>query len=479
MNKLRLLKYFILFAGLLSLAVSGFAEVRLPAIISSNMVLQRNTTVHLWGWADPQEKISITPSWLNQELKVAADAQGNWRIDLKTTDSKDPQSIDIRSDASEILLENILFGEVWLCSGQSNMEHALQGKYGQPTGGSQEAIVHAQNSNLRLFTVHKQADTLPRDAIEKFTGWESANPATVSEFSAIAYFFGQELQEILDVPVGMIHSSWGGSSVRAWMSKEALSAIEEVDLSKADLNRAPGTPTVIFNAMIHPLVSFTIRGALWYQGERNVWESEKYKVLFPAMVQDWRNRWGIGDFPFYYVQIAPYAYENPKKGPMQHVAAQMRDAQMECLDLIPNSGIAVTLDIGEEHVIHPARKKEVAERLLYNALNKTYGYEAVDCSGPVYDSFEIRNDTVLVRFRNAENGLFVFDQLTGFEIAGKDKVFYPAQAELGMRGVIAKSKRVKKPVALRYGWKNWVKGTLLDTNMLPASSFRTDDWSQN
>ncbi len=464
--------YFLILSGLL-VNNASYAEVKLPAIVSSNMVLQRNTTITLWGWADAKEKLVITASWLKDPINIATDKTGDWKVEVQTTDSKEPQTIKIKSHESDIFLDNILFGEVWLCSGQSNMEQPVRGYFGQPTFGSQQAIATANNENLRLFTVEKHADTNPIDNVKGYIGWQSANPGSVKEFSAIAYFYGQQLQEILDVPVGMIHTSWGGSLVEAWISNEVLSTIEKVDLSDVDLRRGNRFPTVLFNAMIHPLIPYTIKGALWYQGESNASQPEKYKTLFPAMVKDWRIRWGIGNFPFYYVQIAPYAYgwgENDNSIPL------MREAQLQCLDLIPNSGIAITLDIGEEEIIHPAKKKEVADRLLYNALNQSYGYEAVDFSGPALDSIHIMHDTIMITFKYAEHGVYCFDKLEGFEIAGADKVFYPATAINNWDGVYVKGDKVKNPVAVRYAWRSWVQGTLFDTNLLPASSFRTDNW---
>ena len=233
--KARALFYVLVLSGLLVVS-SGYAEVKLPAIISSNMVLQRNTTVTLWGWADSQEEIVIKASWLNEELKTVADKDGNWKIEVKTMNSKAPQTIEIKSADSHILLEDVLFGEVWLCSGQSNMQQSVSGYYGQPTFGSQGAITTATNENLRLFTAERQADTAPKDDLKEYRGWQSASPSNVKDFSAVAYFYGQQLQEILDVPVGMIHSSWGGSLVEAWISKEVLSSMHEVDLSEVDLS---------------------------------------------------------------------------------------------------------------------------------------------------------------------------------------------------------------------------------------------------
>jgi sialate O-acetylesterase len=229
--------------------------------------------------------------------------------------------------------------------------------------------------------------------------------------------------------------------------------------------------------MIHPLIPYTIQGALWYQGESNRLEPKKYTEFFPAMVKDWRTRWGIGDFPFYYVQIAPYWYNNEQAFDSVDNSAFIREAQLQCLDLIPNSGIAITMDIGDRWCIHPPRKKEVADRLLFNALHQTYGFQSVDYAGPVYDSMEEKDGGLVLKFKNAESGTFAYDGLKGFEIAGEDKIFYPAEAKVVDRmNVMVKSEKVSSPVAVRYAWRNWTEGTLYDTNLLPASSFRTDDW---
>ena len=463
----------------LLIAQSINAEVKLPAIVSSNMVLQRNTTVVLWGWADANEKIEIKPSW-SDNLNVVADKDGNWKVEVKTTNSKEPQSIKIKSETSNITLENILFGEVWLCSGQSNMEQPVKGFRGQPVFGSLNAIAKSQNKNLRLFTVGKTASKTPNNKIEKYVGWESANPDNVKNFGAVAYFFGKQLQEILDVPVGMIYAVWGNSIIEAWMSKESLTPYQKVNLDKIDVNRRPyHTPTVIYNGLINPIIPYTIRGVLWYQGESNSLHPQEYKKLFPAMVKDWRKRWGIGNFPFYYVQIAPFLGNNIDKYETFDNSAFMREVQLQCLDLIPNSGIAITLDIGEKFCVHPPKKKEVADRLLYIALNKTYGFKSIDYASPIYKSKEVKNGGIILKFNNAKEGLFSYNGLKGFEIAGEDKVFYPANAKLvdGRRNVFVKSDKVPNPVAVRYGWSRWTIGTLYDSYLLPAPSFRTDNWN--
>jgi sialate O-acetylesterase len=454
------------------------AEVKLPAIVSSNMVLQRNTTITLWGWADAKEKITINASWLNEPLNIEADKAGNWEIEVKTTNSKVSQTIKIISKESDILLENILFGEVWLCSGQSNMGQSIRGNIGQPTFGSAMAIAKANNPNLRLFTVNRFGSKTPLQHIEKYTSWQQASSYNVPEFSAVAYFFGQQLQEILDVPVGLIHTSWGGSTIQAWMSKDVMEDFKKINLDDVDITKNTNyIPTALFNSMINPLTKYTLKGALWYQGESNRTGSEKYKELFPAMVKDWRKRWGIGDFPFYYVQLAPFTYKNNNAFQTTDNSAFMREAQLQCLDLIPNSGIAITMDIGEADYIHPPKKKEVADRLLFNALHQTYGYKTVDFAAPIFNSQEIKEGGILLKFKNAERGLYTHDQLEGFEIAGEDRVFHPANAKIvNHRVVFVISDDVPNPIAVRYAWRNWVVGTLFDVSLLPASSFRTDNW---
>ncbi len=465
-------------ACLMLLVQSLYAGIKLPAIVSSNMVLQRNTTVVLWGWADADEKISIEASWLEKPLKLKADQEGNWRVEVETTNSKDPQSLMIKGADSDITLENILFGEVWICSGQSNMQQALKGYDGQPTFGGTEAIINAENPDLRLFTVDRLGSKTPLEDVEKFETWQQASPANVAGFSAVAYFFGQQLQKILDVPVGMIHTSWGGSSVQAWISKEVISEYQEVNLEEVDILEGTNhIPTALFNAMIHPLIPYTIQGALWYQGESNRMEPEKYRDLFPAMVKDWRTRWGLGDFPFYFVQIAPYWYNKLDAFSTADNSAFIRECQLQCADLIPNSGIAITMDIGDKWCIHPPKKKEVADRLLFNALNQIYGFEAVDGKSPVFETMEVEDGNAILSFRNAESGVFAYGELSGFEIAGEDRVFYPAQAKIeGRMKVSVRNEKVPSPVAVRYAWSNWVEGTLFDANLLPASSFRTDNW---
>ena len=398
---------------------------------------------------------------------------------LKTTGSKEAQTIQIENSVSSVVLDNILFGEVWLCSGQSNMEEALKGYTDQPVFGALHAIATSRNSNIRLFTVKRGASKSPLNDLQDYRAWAEAGPDDVLQFSAVAYFFGRQLQEILDVPVGLILSAWSGSSIQPWISDEVMTGFQTVDLDTVDIaNKTNNIPTVLYNAMINPVIPFGIKGVLWYQGEANRKEPQLYQQLLPAMVTDWRRRWGIGDFPFYFVQIAPYCYDNSYAFQSADNSAFMREAQLQCAEKIPNSAIAITMDIGDENCIHPPRKKEVADRLLYLALNKTYGFKAVDCDSPVFDSLEKKDGGLLVNFKYAETGLYAVGDLNGFEIAGDDRVFYPANAKILVKHkqVFVVSDKVPNPVAVRYAWRNWTVGNLYDTNMLPVSSFRTDSW---
>ncbi len=446
------------------------AEVKLPAILSSNMVLQRNTTVILWGWADAKEKVTIDASWLNEPLKIQADKNGKWKIKVQTTNSKEPQTINFKGNESAILLENVLFGEVWLCSGQSNMAQPLKGYTGQPTNDGTMTIAKSTNSQLRLFVIKANGSGIPLDNISKYKGWNQSSPSSSRDFSAVAYFYGKQLQEVLDVPVGLIMSSWGGTRIQPWISKESLSPYMEIDLSEVDKKRSP---TAIFNAMIYPITKFAIKGVLWYQGESNIKEANVYRKLFPVMVNDWRKQWGIGDFPFYYAQIAPYRYRSTVN------SAYLREAQLLAQTDIPNSGMAVLMDIGAKEYIHPPEKKEIANRLLLHALSKTYGMAGVDCESPVYKSHKVTDSSIVIDFDNIKNGIYTPEKsaINYFEIAGEDRVFHKAKVKI-IKGRKLKvwNKNIKNPVAVRYAWENYVKGTLYNASMLPASSFRTDSW---
>ncbi len=464
--------------------ISSSAKVKLPSILGDNMVLQQQSNVKLWGTAPALKKISINPSWDNNNYSTTSDKEGKWMVSVKTPKAGGPYEIKI-SDGAMVRLRNIFIGEVWLCSGQSNMEMHTRGFNNQPVTGSLDVIAHARKEiPIRLFTVERNVSKTPlNDCVGK---WSENTPYNVADASAAAYFFGKYLQEVLNVPVGLIMSTWGGTKVEAWMNQKSIEPFTEVDLktlsNNAPVDNPSVTPCVLYNAMLHPLINFAIKGAIWYQGESNVGAPALYRKLMPAFVKGLREDWQLGEFPFYYVQICPYKYQNADSVG----SAKLREAQMQNLQDIPNSGMAITLDIGSRDFIHPPEKKKVGDRLAYWALSKTYGDSGYAYCGPVYKSMEVVGNKAIISFDHTEGGLTPMGRLIEhFEIAGSDKVFYPAKAAVEMKkgtGDVLRdrleieSDNVQHPAAVRYAFRNYVETSLFNGFGLPASSFRTDNW---
>jgi sialate O-acetylesterase len=644
--------------GLLLLAAGAAADVTLPALFGDHMVLQQNTQVPIWGWAQPGEPIRVKGSW--QWLGGAdtvADENGQWMVKIKTPKAtNEPVSLTITGD-NEIILTDILAGEVWVCSGQSNMEYTPA-----RLGDAQNlaAVAESENPHIRLFTVEKKVSVKPeKDCVGS---WQHCRPETVKDFSAVGYYYGKKLNKALDVPIGLISSNWGGTVSEAWTRREALEpferfsetlaylkdpdaaeavfkerytesmarweqALAEIDLgtrqgwhaetldetgwqemeqpkkwsaadnqlkdvdgivwfrrttnlppswARIDLQlhlgpiddidtvwvngvkigtttrdwtvprvytipasalhvgkntiavriidnqgdggfagdnteamrigpvgadvkatatvantwkykigyegRVPAapqsvfsihqnTPTALYNGMIAPLIPFRIAGAIWYQGESNRYDPILYRDLFPALINNWRQDWGQGNFPFYYVQIAPYAYGD------QLGSAALCEAQTMTMDAVTNVGMAVTTDIAAERDIHPKNKVDVGDRLARWALAKTYGQKNIDFSGPLYKSKKYKDNTIRLSFHYVDGGLIAKDgQLRDFEIAGIDRKFVPATAVIDGDFVVVSSDEVDHPIEARYGWKDWFEASLFNKAGLPASSFRTDDW---
>lgn len=440
----------------------------MPSIFQSDMVLQQNTNVPIWGWSQPGDTIRVLSSWQTKTYQDVALENGKWNINLPTPDAGGPYTVTIQSDTT-IVFNNVLIGEVWIASGQSNMTMPVKGFPYQPVLNSAELISNSIDDGIRLFTVEQSTSNSVQS---DFKGqWSSAHPETVAGFSVVGYVFAKKLRNVLNVPVGIIHSSWGGTSVKSWTDIETLKQFDITKDDEIDKNN-PHHPAVLYNAMIHPMIPFSIRGAIWYQGERDRHDPELYGELFPSMIQSWRAKWDNGDFPFYYVQIAPYGYGDNMN------SAYLREAQTHTMQKVPNTGMAVSMDIGHQYAIHPPEKEQVGIRLAYWALAKTYGIEGINYSGPIYRGMHLKDGRAYLEFNHADMGLTSFGEpLTNFEISGMDKVFYPAQAEITQRdGLIIWSDKVPDPVAVRYGWKNWVRGDLFDTYGLPAPSFRTDNW---
>ncbi|MCW3092019.1 MAG: 9-O-acetylesterase [Ferruginibacter sp.] len=456
----------------------SFAQVTLPSIFTDNMVLQQKESVLLWGWSKPGKAVTVTSSWNNQKVTTVTDSTGKWHVKITTATAGGPYTIVI-NDGKPVTMQNVLLGEVWLCSGQSNMEMPMKGFKGQPVTGSNDAILKSSNSSVRLYTVPRSAQTSPQQN-SKPSAWREAEPESVSNFSATAYYFGRLLNELLHVPIGLINTSYGGSDIESWMSANTLKTFAGVNIPNfTDSIKSPNhTPTVLYNGMVHPIIGYGIRGAIWYQGESNYDRPAQYIQRFAAMVNEWRILWDIGAYPFYYAQLAPYNYATfSPPGTPQFNSALLRDAQRKAQDSVAGTAMAVLMDIGEENSIHPANKKTGGERLAYLALAKTYGIKGFGAESPAYDSLMIKDSIAIVRFKNAGNWLTSYGkELIHFEVAGKDKMFYPAKAVIYRTTVVVSSPLVRQPVAVRYAFKDFVTGELFGTEGLPVSSFRTDDW---
>lgn len=640
---------------LLICVVVAKADVRLPAIFADQMILQQESTITIWGWAEPGQKISVNGSWQSSWNNTLCDLHGNWKLRIPTTKAGGPYTLRIRGN-NEIVLKDILLGEVWICSGQSNMDlkmASLRSEIGN------EDIANANYSQIRLFTINKTFTLRPQRDIQG--AWKACTPENVNDFSAVAFYFGRKLHTELNVPVGLISASWGGTPVESWTSANGLkpyqqyaeiltmleapeniqsnlekhyaqkllaweTQVENLDkgiragwnkpnmddsdwkmmelpsvwagteLDKLDgivwfrrmINIPPSwldtdlelhlggiddidtvwfnglqigttfgwntprqyripasilnadknsiavrvidislgggfvgnkedmrigsvgtdikryaplagtwkyqisstktlpvgpiissvidqcTPTTLYNAMIHPIIPFRIAGVIWYQGEANCFDPIPYRTLFPAMITDWRNQWKLGDFPFYYVQIAPYQYNK------QTYSQAIREAQLRTLDKVPNAGMAVTMDIGNEWDVHPVNKWDVGTRLALWALAKTYGQQNIVFSGPLYKVMKIEQNKIRIFFNYTEGGLVAKDGLlTDFMIAGQDHAFVPAKAVIEGDTVVVSNPEIGQPAAVRYAWSNWARPNLFNAAGLPASSFRTDDWPLN
>ena len=635
---------------------TGWADVKLPAIFGDHMVLQQKKSVPVWGWAEPGEAIKVKGDWQWFAASTKADADGRWDVKIRTPKAGGPHTLTI-TGTNEIVLNDVLMGEVWVCSGQSNMEYTMRWLGDER---NLKAVAESANPKIRLFKVAHEIATAPKQDGEG--NWKLCEPETVIDFSAVGYYFGKELNDALDVPIGLISTNWGGTPSEAWTRREVLESFGqfteklnylkdpvkvgaemkanfqqamvnwEKELEKLDEGTREGwqkpelddtdwtemeqpqkwsqsdtelknldgivwfrrttnlppswakhdlemhlgpiddsdtvwvngvhigsttrswdtprvytipasvlkvgkntiavrviddqgdggfcsdnpeamrigpigadvkacatlaktwkykishqdhipaapqfalridqnSPTTLYNGMIAPLIPFRIAGAIWYQGEANRYGPILYRELFPAMITNWRQDWGQGKFPFYFVQIAPFEYNDSLS------SGALREAQMMTLDTLDNVGMAVTMDIGEEKNIHPKNKADVGDRLARWALAKTYKQKKIVYSGPLYDSMQAEGDAIRLSFDYVDGGLMAKGgPLTDFVIAGEDKVFVKANAVIDGKTIVVSSPAVKNPAAVRYGWSEWCQPNLFNAAGLPASSFRTDDW---
>jgi len=485
------------------------AEVRLPAVFGDNMVLQRGKEIPVWGWAEPADTVTVTLDTLR--VSTVTGLSGQWRTAFEIPEAGGPYEMSVIC-GDTLRYVNVMVGEVWVCSGQSNMQWPMRN-----LTGVEEDIASANIPNIRLFTVPRRSSETPLEDIdEPKPGWAVCSPDTVLSFSAVAFYFGKEIQAELRVPVGLIHSSWGGSVAEAWTPVEAMESVPELEPIVENLDslkqgypehkaeferkfaefqqarrdsltpipmpmppRGPGGhyyPSGLYNAMIHPLIPYGIAGVIWYQGESNSVRAYQYRTLFPALIGSWRKAWNRDDLPFIYVQLANWETDTiPVEGGWGSWP-ELREAQLMTLS-VPNTGMAVTIDIGEADNIHPNNKREVGHRLALNALAVAYDRRIVR-SGPIYTAWYRDGSAIRLRFRHVAQGLVAANMqpLAGFEIAGKNRIFHPAEARIEGTEVVVFSRDVPEPAAVRYAWDDNPTCNLYNSAGLPASPFRTDTW---
>ena len=488
-------------------ATAHAGTLQMPTIFGDSMVLQRGQPIHVWGWATPSTPVTVRIG----DASVGGAAGDDGRFDVKLPAMRSgagPLTGSVTAGEETIAWNDILIGEVWVCSGQSNMKWMVSN-----SNDADLELLSAENDQLRLITVPNRAS---RELERNFEGrWESASADTVAEFSAVGYFFGRRLQEVLDVPVGLINNAWGGSAAEAWIDQPTLAAdprftplvdqwegrMENYDYdavladwekrdqawrergdeggrprrpnNEADGNHRPGN---LYNGVLSPVIGYTISGVIWYQGESNSGRAYEYRDLFPKMITTWRQRWGQDEFPFYYVQLADYLAE--ATGPEESSWAELREAQTMTMDKLDNVGEAVILNLGEATDIHPRNKLEVANRLVRWALANQYDHDIAHKS-PRYQSMATRDGKAVLKFKDVGGGLDTFDVTDplGFVIAGEDRQFVPATAEItGEDTIVVSAESVTDPVAVRYGWANNPVVNVQSREGLSLTPFRTDDW---
>ena len=495
-----------LFLTCAAVAGTSHADVRLPALFTDHMVLQRGKPITVWGWADEGEKVTVS----FHDATASTEARdGKWRVMLPEESAGGPYELVVRGN-NELKVSDVLVGEVWICSGQSNMEWPITRTF-EP----QKAIEKARHPTIRLFTVPKRKANEPMEDVE--SSWQLCTAESIPSFSAVAYYFGRDLQKELRVPVGLIHTSWGGSPAEVWMREEILAEnpiykaeilesfedragrVEEQitawEKEKAELEKQgqkmtrnrPNVgwkPSELYNGMIAPLLPYAIRGAIWYQGESNAGRAHQYRSLFPDMITNWRLDFQQGDFPFLAVQLAPWDKNRKRelaeiaKEPVESDWAELREAQLLATKVLPKVGLAIITDVGDKDDIHPVKKEPVGARLALLARGMVYGEGRLTYSGPIYNGMEIHGNKAIISFDHVGRGLEVDGggALKGFAIAGPDRKFVWADARIEENQVVVSSPEVPHPAAVRYGWADYPVVNLRNKAGLPASPFRTDNF---
>lgn len=459
--------------GLALAAAGANADVKMPSIFGSHMVLQRDMKDKVWGKAGPGEEITVAIA--GQSHTTKADDKGAWSVLLDPMPAGGPHTMTVKG-MNTLTFDDVLVGEVWICSGQSNMQWDVA-----ISNDPDLESLSANYPNIRLISVPQVGTQTPKD---DFSGkWEACTPETVKGFSGVGYFFGRQLYQTLNVPIGLIDDAWGGSACEAWINKDVLAKdgkyTELLDRWKGkESDNGNQQPANIYNGVLKPTIGYGLRGVVWYQGETNAGRAYQYRDLFPLMIKSWRDEWGIGDFSFYFVQLADFMQEKAEPG--DSAWAELREAQTMTMDKLPKVGQAVIIDIGEGRDIHPRNKQDVAKRLARWALANDYGIPIVFRS-PQYKSMEKQGNKIVLTFDHVGQGLYSFDVDTpiGFTIAGDDKKFVPAQAKIvgeKRNQVEVWADGVSDPVAVRYAWADNPVCNMYCRDGLPMTPFRTDDW---
>lgn len=516
----------VLFSCILLLATCLQAEIKLPAIFSDGMVLQQQQLVRIWGTGDVGEDVKIT--FGDQTQATATDPTGKWSITLSPLNANATPADLVVAGKNKITLKNVLVGEVWVCSGQSNMQWSVK-----QASNAESEIAAANHPQIRMFNVERVPSMKPQADCKG--AWKEANGANVGDFSAVGFFFGRHLHQVLKVPVGLINTSWGGTRVEAWTSREALdqrpcakdmltdwqgvvakwdgakeqaafvtrtaewqALVKKIDEENAKLpadkkktkpqaprppddpTKTPHHPSALFNGMVAPLVPYGIKGAVWYQGESNQRRAFQYQELMPTLINDWRKHW-VDGFSFYMVQLANFGNGHPvtKEAGVPDAWVELQEAQTLTAQTLTKCGVAIINDIGDQNDIHPKNKQEVGRRLALWALAKDYGKTGTEYSGPLYVSSFIQGGKIRIQFEHTGTGLKTRDggELKHFQIAGADQKWVWAKAKIEGNEVVAWSESVPKPIGVRYAWASWPEGAnLMNAEGLPASCFRTDDF---
>ncbi len=495
--------------ALLLASAASRADVVPNGLFNDHLVLQRGRAIPVWGQASPGERVTV--SLAGHQAATTAAADGGWMVHLPALPAGGPHELTI-AGANTITLKDVLVGEVWVCSGQSNMQWNVGSSH-----DAENAIAQSADAQLRLITIPRRAEIEPQRNVT--AAWSECGPTTVKDFSAVGYFFGRKLRRDLNVPIGLISTNYGGTPAEAWTEygtlfmdpalrpltanfEKALAAwpqnwktfnevtipawekqAAEAKANNQPIPRRPGPPmnprhqsrpAGLYNAMIAPLVPYGIAGAIWYQGESNAGRPKEYQTLFPTMIRNWRKVWGQGDFPFLFVQLAPFM--KIKAEPAESGWAELREAQLMTLQTVPNTHMAVITDVGEENDIHPKKKVPVGERLALGALKLSYGWD-VEWLGPLYHSMRVDYGSVRLSFSHVGGGLVAKDgPLTGWTIAGRDRKFHNAEARIDGDEVVVWSPQVKHPAAVRFGWADYPVVNFWNRAGLPATPFRTDSW---